>query len=195
MLVLLQPYTIHIIDILILMSNLTNYFIIIYSLIKLGMDLDDDEPMAPEEDDDEPTSNLKDDDEEEHQSDIEHQKEDHLELEKARKERMDLMAAELKREQDEQKKAAEKKKGKGESGGEVVPFDKFQYLVGQSEVFAHFLAGKLYICYFVYVCYIGLVCLLYVGALYKCGICLGVSALVYTNTIILNPYKQQQQDR
>ena len=111
------------------------------------MDLDDDEPMAPEEeDDDEPTANLKDDDdEEEHQSDIEHQKEDHLELEKARKERMDLMAAELKREQDEQKKAAEKKKGGGKESGEVVPFDKFQYLVGQSEVFAHFLAGKLYL--------------------------------------------------
>ena len=43
------------------------------------MDLDDDEPMAPEEEEeeDEPTANLKDDDEEEHQSDIEHQKEDH----------------------------------------------------------------------------------------------------------------------
>ena len=133
------------------------------------MDLDDDEPCPPEEDvladDNEPTANLKDDEEEEeHQSDIEHQKEDHLELEKARKERMDLMAAELKREQDEQKKAAEKKKGsggkEGEGGGEVVPFDKFQYLVGQSEVFAHFLAGKLFVCMFMRYWFV----YLYVGA-------------------------------
>ena len=147
--VLLQPYTIYIIDTYYtnFLSNklplpLKSYILI----IKIGMDLDDDEPMAPEEDDDEPTANLKDDDEEEHQSDIEHQKEDHLELEKARKERMDLMAAELKREQDEQKKAAEKKKGGSGKEGEVVPFDKFQYLVGQSEVFAHFLAGKFIRC-------------------------------------------------
>ena len=87
------------------------------------------------------------------------------------------MAAELKREQDEQKKAAEKKKGgSGKDGGEVVPFDKFQYLVGQSEVFAHFLAGKLYLLVCAYI----MVCLFIVGAPCDFGC---TSALVYTKTL------------
>ena len=58
---------------------------------------------------------------------------------------MDLMAAELKREQelDAKKKATKEAAGSAAGEGEEgEPFDKFQYLVGQSEVFAHFLAGK-----------------------------------------------------
>lgn len=52
------------------------------------------------------------------------------ELEAARKERMELLAA-------EQKKLAEKVANQGAATLE----DKFQYLVSQSDVFAHFLAG------------------------------------------------------
>jgi SWI/SNF-related matrix-associated actin-dependent regulator of chromatin subfamily A member 5 len=53
------------------------------------------------------------------------------ELEAARKERMELLAA-------EQKKLAEKVANQGAATLE----DKFQYLVSQSDVFAHFLAGS-----------------------------------------------------
>jgi hypothetical protein len=55
------------------------------------------------------------------------------ELEAAKKERMELIAA-------ERNKLAVELKGPNE--GKATLEDKFQYLVGQSEVFAHFLAGE-----------------------------------------------------
>ena len=80
------------------------------------------------------------------EEDLAHEKEDLEELEAARKERMDLMASELKTKKGLQEKVVAKKSGDGGEEGEegVQTFDKFQYLIGQSEVFAHFLAGKLY---------------------------------------------------
>ena len=83
--------------------------------------------------------------------DEEHEKEEIEELEAARKERTDLLAAELMKQG--QKKTAPKERMGSKSAvlveGEpkrktpvVGAFDKFQFLVGQSEVFAHFLAGE-----------------------------------------------------
>eukprot|EP00584_Thalassiosira_punctigera_P009343 CAMPEP_0172537196 /NCGR_PEP_ID=MMETSP1067-20121228/8846_1 /TAXON_ID=265564 ORGANISM="Thalassiosira punctigera, Strain Tpunct2005C2" /NCGR_SAMPLE_ID=MMETSP1067 /ASSEMBLY_ACC=CAM_ASM_000444 /LENGTH=1160 /DNA_ID=CAMNT_0013322443 /DNA_START=23 /DNA_END=3505 /DNA_ORIENTATION=- len=113
-----------------------------------GIDMSEDE-VAPEDDDDEDESeNLKrgDDDDEQHPSDDEHEKEDLQELETAKKERMDLMAAELKKKEREmhQDKKNKGKVAEGErgGGGQGAPLDKFQFLIGQSEVFAHFLAGS-----------------------------------------------------
>ena len=82
--------------------------------------------------------NSKDNDDNENE-DLEHEREDLQELEQARKERMDLMAKEL------AIKQAEQEKERGKNGGEVNEMAKFQYLIGQSEVFAHFLAGELQI--------------------------------------------------
>ncbi|KAL7543063.1 hypothetical protein ACHAXR_012376 [Thalassiosira sp. AJA248-18] len=117
------------------------YIILTYNKIPshthTGMEMSEDEAPPEEEDDNDgaaAAAAANDDNDEEHQSDIEHEKEDLQEIEAARKERMDLMAAELKKEKEVQEKK------EGEEG--VVPFDKFQYLVGQSEVFAHFLAGS-----------------------------------------------------
>ena len=106
--------------------------------------MSDDEPTPPEDGDEleDSQQQLKttNDDDEHQLSDMEHEKEDLQELEKARKERMDLMAAELK----EKEKSMKKGGGENKEGDDdkVEPFDKFQYLVGQSEVFAHFLAGE-----------------------------------------------------
>lgn len=74
------------------------------------------------------------DDSNHEKEDIQHEQEDLQELEAARKERMELMAEELKREKELQEKQLQ-----GETA--VDPNSKFQYLIGQSEVFAHFLAG------------------------------------------------------
>ena len=97
-----------------------------------------------------------DEDDAHQQSDLEHEKEDNQELEAARKERMDLMAAELRKEEREmQEKAAAKGGGgvgEGGGGGELAAVDKFQFLIGQSEVFAHFLAGELVLLLFVSSC-------------------------------------------
>ncbi|KAL9180621.1 hypothetical protein ACHAXT_011074 [Thalassiosira profunda] len=104
-----------------------------------GMDMDEDEEAA---DDDALAADLapaaapaNDDGEDHEKSDLEHEKEDLQELEAARKERTDLMAAEIKREKELQEK-------KEQGGEEVAVMDKFQFLIGQSEVFAHFLAGS-----------------------------------------------------
>jgi len=109
-----------------------------------GMDMDEDDTIPVEDEEDEEQLPVeapiktgdKDNDE-----DLAHEKEDLLELEFARKERMDLMAAELKKERDAQENERKKKGGEGKAEEEQVD-DKFQYLVGQSEVFAHFLAGS-----------------------------------------------------
>ena len=107
---------------------------------------EDESPPAEEDDFDATNLKTNDDEEKQHEaSDLEHEKEDSQELEAARKERMDLMAAELKREREMQEKEKER------SGEEVGTFDKFQYLIGQSEVFAHFLAGEC-IVYYLLVC-------------------------------------------
>jgi SWI/SNF-related matrix-associated actin-dependent regulator of chromatin subfamily A member 5 len=108
---------------------------------------EDDEEIAPPEEDDDvimpPLGDDDDDDDEEHQkSDLEHEREDHEELEAARRERMELLEAELRRKREEDMPVL--------TGGVTVAspptaaaaFDKFQFLVGQSEVFAHFLAGS-----------------------------------------------------
>jgi hypothetical protein len=106
------------------------------------MDMAADE-AAPGADDAEEAEPAADSSDEEHEKeDDAHQQEDLKELEAARKERTDLMEAEL-----------TPKKGQGGAGaaaaaegdGEAATgsaFDKFQFLVGQSEVFAHFLAGE-----------------------------------------------------
>lgn len=99
------------------------------------------------------TNSRKENEDDEEEEDLQHQAEDSHELEMARKEQMDLMAVEL----------SDKKKSKGGGGGggaamkmmskmgegdkeekeeKLPPMDKFQYLIGQSEVFAHFLAGE-----------------------------------------------------
>ena len=85
------------------------------------------------------------------EEDLQHEAEDIHDLEVARKERMDLMEVEL---SSGEKKGAvdaasvERKTmatdGKEEEEKEKLPpMEKFQYLIGQSEVFAHFLAGEL----------------------------------------------------
>ncbi len=77
----------------------------------------------------------------------EEEEKEQQELEEARKERMDLMEVELK------KKTGGKGNGEGKGKGEGAAENgdrnvgdgwdsKFQYLIGQSEVFAHFLAGE-----------------------------------------------------
>ncbi|KAL7551496.1 hypothetical protein ACHAWF_014686 [Thalassiosira exigua] len=108
----------------------------ILSLARSGIDMSEDE-AAPADDDAgedlKPPPSAPGDDEDHEKSDLEHEREDLQELEAARKERTDLMAAELK----SNEKAMAKKE---EEGGSAV--DKFQFLIGQSEVFAHFLAGS-----------------------------------------------------
>jgi len=95
------------------------------------------EGAADSEDGSDDIDNLNLNDDEEHQAeDLQHEAEDLHELEAARKERMDLMAVELKKE-------TGSAKTEGEEGEEkVATIDKFEYLIGQSEVFAHFLAGE-----------------------------------------------------
>ena len=76
--------------------------------------------------------------------DIQHEQEDLQELEAARKERMELMAEELKREKELQEKqllSQQQQQQHPQGMSNVDPNSKFQYLIGQSEVFAHFLAG------------------------------------------------------
>lgn len=93
-----------------------------------GMDLeDDDEEMeeAEKSSNAETTSSAVDQEDEEAVKELEH--EDHDEMEAARKEQMELMAS-------ESKKVAQP------TGSSVS--EQLQYLLNQSEVFAHFLAGK-----------------------------------------------------
>mmetsp|Transcript_9353 Transcript_9353/g.14138 ORF Transcript_9353/g.14138 Transcript_9353/m.14138 type:complete len:1141 (-) Transcript_9353:2507-5929(-) len=102
-----------------------------------GMDLDGLDADAPDDDDVDDlaaaTTTTKSDSPNHEKEDIQHEQEDLQELEAARKERMELMAEELKREKELQEKEA--------AAATVDPNSKFQYLIGQSEVFAHFLAG------------------------------------------------------
>lgn len=108
-----------------------------------GMDLDGLDAEAPDdEEDDEATDTTaaaarKDspDHDQHEKEDIQHEQEDLQELEAARKERMELMAEELKREKEQQEQAHI------DPTASIDPSSKFQYLIGQSEVFAHFLAG------------------------------------------------------
>lgn len=108
-----------------------------------GMDMEED-GSAPEDDlDDEPqvVAPLKSDPNED--TAIESLKAADLkELEAAKKERTDLMAAELKKEREMQEAAAKKAGKTGDGGAELDVSTKFQFLLGQSEVFAHFLAGE-----------------------------------------------------
>ncbi len=104
-----------------------------------GMDLDGlDDDNANDDDgediNDEAAAAATSDSPDHEKEDIQHEQEDLQELEAARKERMELMAEELKREKESQEKQQQQQQ-------EVDPNAKFQYLIGQSEVFAHFLAG------------------------------------------------------
>lgn len=63
------------------------------------------------------------------QDDDKHAKEDHDEMEEARRERMELMVAE------------QSKVQQPETGDKASAEEKLQYLLAQSEIFAHFLAG------------------------------------------------------
>ena len=105
-----------------------------------GMDLDglDDTNHDDEDDDDidNDAAAIRDDSPNHEKEDIQHEQEDLQELEAARKERMELMAEELKRE-----KELQEKQQQSTAATEADPMSKFQYLIGQSEVFAHFLAG------------------------------------------------------
>ncbi len=101
-----------------------------------GMNLSEDE-APPADNEEEDINEVKQLPQADDVSDAKHEKEDLRAIEAARKERADLMAAEL------EKKEKEMKKAESKEGGEVAAFNKFQYLVGQSEVFAHFLAGPL----------------------------------------------------
>ena len=100
-----------------------------------GMDLDGDEEAeeeAMDDNDDEEAAAPESAAENDAQVDkLEH--EDHDELEEAKRERMELMAAEAKQ------IAAPSDK----IGGKASVEEQLQYLLGQSEVFAHFLAGTL----------------------------------------------------
>ncbi|KAL3773005.1 hypothetical protein ACHAWO_003960 [Cyclotella atomus] len=97
-----------------------------------GMDMndDDDEVEAVDEEELEDAAVTADDAEETIDDDVKVDEHEMEELEAARKERMELMAKEL----------ASKQKEKEQSSSTGV--SKFDYLIGQSEVFAHFLAGS-----------------------------------------------------
>lgn len=114
-----------------------------------GMDLDGLDADAPDDDDDAADDDIDNDDDaanreespdhlEHEKEDIQHEQEDLQELEAARKERMELMAEELKREKELQEKQQQEQQQQSQ---QIDPNSKFQYLIGQSEVFAHFLAG------------------------------------------------------
>jgi len=108
------------------------------------MDMEEDGSAPAEDFDDEPqvVAPLKSDSNED--TAIESLKAADLkELEAAKKERMDLMAAELKKERELQEKEAQKAGKTGDGEMELDVNTKFQFLLGQSEVFAHFLAGEL----------------------------------------------------
>lgn len=111
------------------------------SVLRAGMDMSDDEasPGVDDEEDDGPAADPSDDDKEHQREDDEHQMEDLKELEAARKERSDLMEAEL---SPKKGKAGKRVAVEGDEEEAMTVQDKFQFLVGQSEVFAHFLAGK-----------------------------------------------------
>jgi hypothetical protein len=91
-----------------------------------GMDLEGDEPAMDEAEKLSNADTPDDDDDEEAGSQLAH--DDHDELEAAKREQMELMAAEA-------KNIAEAPLGKASVE------EQLQYLLGQSEVFAHFLAG------------------------------------------------------
>lgn len=93
-----------------------------------GVDLEDDEPTGEDEvvESEKLGSNDMDDDVDE---DLEH--DDHDELEAARKERLELMAAEAKKVLPEAPRM-----------GKASVQEQLDYLLSQSEVFAHFLAGS-----------------------------------------------------
>ena len=106
-----------------------------------GMDMDEDDAIPDDDDaDDDANANAGIDADREdspdhlqHENeDKQHEQEDLQELEAARQERMELMAEELKREKEQQDE---------QQLPDVDPNSKFQFLIGQSEVFAHFLAG------------------------------------------------------
>jgi len=95
-----------------------------------GVDMDADEEEAVEEDEDEKASSNADEAAvvEENEEEIDALETEEInELEEARKEQMELMAA-------EQKKAAEDHKP-------ATAQERLEYLLAQSDVFAHFLAG------------------------------------------------------
>lgn len=83
------------------------------------------------------------------EEDLQHEAEDIHDLELARKERMDLMKVELSSGEKKGAAASVERKTMATDGKEeeekekLPPMEKFQYLIGQSEVFAHFLAGEL----------------------------------------------------
>ena len=83
------------------------------------------------------------------EEDLQHEAEDIHDLELARKERMDLMEVELSSGEKKGAAASVERKTMATDGKEeeekekLPPMEKFQYLIGQSEVFAHFLAGEL----------------------------------------------------
>lgn len=110
-----------------------------------GMDLEGDEDGGDEDMEesekasnaDEPAPGAVEDDDAEQVDKLEH--EDHDEIEAARKERLELMAAES------SKTKAVQQQEQGHVGKASVE-EQLQYLLEQSEVFAHFLAGRLTLC-------------------------------------------------
>ena len=95
-----------------------------------GLDLEGDEEAADVVEDSEKLSNADNTMDEDEDISVEQRAhEDHDEMEAARKERMELMAAEA------------KQIASGTSMGKASVEEQLQYLLGQSEVFAHFLAG------------------------------------------------------
>lgn len=105
------------------------------------MDMSEDEEQPNDDDDEEEDTNDANvttsttNNEPEGKTNEEEEEKERQELEEARKERMDLMALELKKKK-MQEGTVDEAKG-GEDG-----YSKFDYLIGQSDVFAHFLAGE-----------------------------------------------------
>ena len=98
-----------------------------------GMDMEGiDEEGGDDDDykDDDGDVAMKDSPVQSDEEDVKHAKEDHDEMEEARREQLELMEA-------ERSKVAAPHQGDNASAAE-----KLEYLLGQSEVFAHFLAGK-----------------------------------------------------
>ena len=120
-----------------------------------GMDMNDDEDVVEDVEED---ANVEEDAERGEQEELKVDEHELEELEEARKERMDLMCVciyclfavmfdviylilfYLNRTINRAKELASKQKDQKRSG---TGTSKFDYLIGQSEVFAHFLAGEL----------------------------------------------------
>jgi hypothetical protein len=103
-----------------------------------GVDLDDDEPADEDLGELEKNNHRSSEIDESYDDAVdEREHEDHDEYEEARKERMELMASEAKQ------VAGGTTGGLSNTSNKATVEEQLNYLLGQSEVFAHFLAGKL----------------------------------------------------